>query len=81
MKRILARTVTACALWIVGGCNATGDEARNYDTTPGVPATTPTQTAPPDSTTGVARSSGRPGVAGDTISRSSDISAPKRKAP
>jgi hypothetical protein len=60
-------------------CNATGDE-RAYDTTRPNPVT-PTLSAPPDSTTGVARSSGRPGVAGDTISRSSKISAPPGKTP
>lgn len=80
MKRNIAVTVAACSLLTVGACNATGDEDRNYDTTRPSPAT-PTQSAPPDSTTGVARSSGRPGVAGDTVARSSDISAPKRKAP
>lgn len=79
MKRYVSSTLAGCSLWIVVACNATGEE-RTYDTTRPAPAT-PTQTVPPDSTTGVARSSGRPGVAGDTVSRSSDISAPKAKAP
>jgi hypothetical protein len=82
MKRYIASTFAACCLWMLGSCNATGEE-RTYDTTRTTlpPGQTPTQTVPPDSTTGVARSSGRPGVAGDTVSRSSEISSPKTKAP
>jgi hypothetical protein len=76
MKKHAALTVV---LAIACSCNATGDE-RTYDTTR-PPPSTPTPSAPPDSTTGVARSSGRPGVAGDTISRSSEISAPPGKSP
>jgi hypothetical protein len=80
MKRYLGSAIAACGLWIVVACNATGEE-RAYDTTRPVPGTTPTLSVPPDSTTGVARSTGRPGVAGDTVSRSSEISAPPGKAP
>jgi hypothetical protein len=76
MRRHFAIAVAAAML---GSCNATGDE-RAYDTTRPSPMT-PTQSAPPDSTTGVARSSGRPGVAGDTVSRSSNISPPPGKTP
>jgi hypothetical protein len=76
MKTQLTLTL---ALAVASSCNATGDE-RAYDTTRPSPMT-PTPSAPPDSTTGVARSSGRPGVAGDTVSRSSNVSAPPGKTP
>jgi hypothetical protein len=79
MKAYIASTLAGCSLLMLSSCNATGEE-RAYDTTRPAP-TTPAQTVPPDSTTGVARSSGRPGVAGDTVSRSSKISTPKTKAP
>jgi hypothetical protein len=60
------------------GCGPTEDRTyREGDSGRAAPAATPTQDARPDSTTGVARSSGQPGVAGDTIARSSKISAPK----
>jgi hypothetical protein len=64
-------------------CGPSDDRAFKEagDTPRASPAAIPTQDAPPDSTTGVARSSGRPGVAGDTISRSSNISAPPGKSP
>jgi hypothetical protein len=80
MTSHLRNAIAAIALpALVVGCNATGEE-RAYDTTR-PSSMTPTPSAPPDSTTGVARSSGRPGVAGDTISRSSDVSAPPGKTP
>ncbi len=70
-----------CALLL--GCGGGNDRAykEGGDTPRAAPAAIPTQSAPPDSTTGVARSSGQPGAAGDTISRTSKISAPPGKAP
>jgi hypothetical protein len=79
MKTHLATAAAALTAAMLSSCTATGDE-RSYDTTRVNPVT-PVQTVPPDSTTGVARSSGRPGVAGDTVSRSSNISAPTPKTP
>jgi hypothetical protein len=79
MKIHAAVSAAAFTAAMLSSCNATGEE-RAYDTTRPSPIT-PTQTVPPDSTTGVARSTGRPGVAGDTISRSSNISAPPGKTP
>jgi hypothetical protein len=79
MKIFLATGFAVIAAATLGACNSPGRE-REFDTTRvplGGPAHTTTPTVPPDSTAGVARSSGRPGVAGDTISRSSKISAPK----
>ena len=67
---------------LLSACGPGGE--RPYaegDTPTAAPATTPTLDVPPDSTTGVARSSGRPGVAGEKVSRGSDISAPPGKAP
>jgi hypothetical protein len=69
---------------VLGGCDPASDDRafkEGGDTPRASPAGIPTRDAPPDSTTGVARSSGRPGVAGDTVSRSSDISAPPGKVP
>jgi hypothetical protein len=79
MKKHLVTSIVAFAVAMLSSCNAPGEE-RAYDTTRPNPIT-PAQSAPPDSTPGVARSSGRPGVAGDTISRSSNISAPPGKTP
>jgi hypothetical protein len=79
MKKHLSTIAIAIPVAMICSCNATGDE-RAYDTTRPDPRE-PAQSAPPDSTTGVARSSGRPGVAGDTVSRSSNISAPPGKHP
>jgi hypothetical protein len=79
MKKHFSTIAIAFSLAMLCSCNATGDE-RAYDTTRPSPMT-PTQTVPPDSTTGVARSSGRPGVAGDTVSRTSNVSAPPGKSP
>jgi hypothetical protein len=79
MKKHLPTIAIAFPAALLCSCNATGDE-RVYDTTRPAPGT-PTLSAPPDSTAGVARSSGRPGVAGDTVSRSSKISAPSGKTP
>jgi hypothetical protein len=66
-------------------CNCGPGDERAFrdagDTPRAAPAAVPTRDVPPDSTTGVARSSGRPGVAGDTVSRSSNISAPPGKSP
>jgi hypothetical protein len=85
MKRFLTAASTACALAALFVACGPSDDARAFreagDTPRGAPASIPTQSAPPDSTTGVARSSGRPGVAGDTVSRSSNISAPPGKSP
>ena len=75
MRTHLPTVIAALPFAMLCSCNATGDE-RAYDTTRPAPVT-PTLSAPPDSTTGVARSSGRPGVAGDT----SDLSMPPRKVP
>lgn len=77
MKIRLSTSLVALPLAMLCSCNATGDE-RAYDTTRPDPRAQ-TLSAPPDSTTGVARSSGQPGVAGDTISRSSKISTPTGK--
>src|SRR5688572_23457135 len=63
MKKHFSAIAIAFPFAMLCSCNATGDE-RVYDTTRPSPVT-PTQTVAPDSTTGVARSSGRPGVAGD----------------
>jgi hypothetical protein len=74
----------AVALFMaLGACSPSGDrDFREAGDTPRAsPASIPTQDVPPDSTTGVARSSGRPGVAGDTVTRSSNISAPPGKTP
>jgi hypothetical protein len=80
MKQHLPTIAIALPFAVLCSCNATGDE-RAYDTTRPDPRE-PILSAPPDSTTGVARSSGRPGVAGDTVSRSSKISPPRgTKAP
>jgi len=79
MKKHFSTIAIAFPFAMLCSCNATGDE-RVYDTTRPSPVT-PTQTVAPDSTTGVARSSGRPGVAGDTVSRSSSVSAPPGKSP
>ena len=79
MMKHLPTVIAALTAAMLSSCNATGDE-RVYDTTRPSPAT-PTLSVPPDSTTGVARSSGRPGVAGDTISRSSKISTLPEKRP
>jgi hypothetical protein len=79
MKQHVTTVIAAVAFATLGSCNATGDE-RVYDTTRPDPRA-PTLSAPPDSTAGVARSSGRPGVAGDTISRSSKVSPPPGKTP
>ncbi len=80
MKKHLAGSTAALSLWMLcAGCNAPGRE-REYDTAR-VRSDTPTLDVPPDSTAGVARSTGKPGVAGDTVSRSSNISAPPGKTP
>jgi len=79
----LRTTIAASALsTLLLACGA-GDRqyAEPGDTPRASPNSTPTLDAAPDSTTGVARSSGQPGVAGDTISRSSKISPPTGKAP
>jgi hypothetical protein len=74
---------TAAAAMALAGCGPSDppDYREPTDSPMASPNSTPTQDAPPDSTTGVARASGRPGVAGDTISRSSKISAPPGKSP
>jgi hypothetical protein len=74
---------TAALAVLVVGCGPSDERTFREagDTPRAAPGTIPTQDAPPDSTTGVARSSGRPGVAGDTVSRSSNISAPPGKTP
>ena len=84
MTRYLALTASACALSALllgcgGGNDGTYKEAG--DTPRAAPEAVPTLDAAPDSTTGVARSSGQPGAAGDTISRTSKISAPPGKTP
>ena len=84
MTRLIALAALAAALaTTLTGCGP-GDD-RTYrepgDTPRASPNATPTLDAKPDSTTEVARSTGRPGLAGDTISRSSNISAPTGKAP
>jgi hypothetical protein len=79
MKKHLVTGLGALMVAVLSSCNATGEE-RAFDTSRPDPVT-PALSAPPESTTGVARSSGRPGVAGDTISRSSNISAPPGKTP
>jgi hypothetical protein len=80
MKNRRNTAASAVALWaLLASCNAVGEE-RAYDTSRPNPVT-PVQSGPADSTAGVARSTARPGVAGDTISRSSDISAPPGKTP
>ncbi len=74
----------AAALAIaLSSCGSNGDRqyAEPGDTPRASPGATPTLDARPDSTTGVARSSGQPGVAGDTVARSSKISAPPGKKP
>jgi hypothetical protein len=84
MKRYFPAAAMACALaTLCVACGPSDDRAFREagDTPRGAPASIPIQSAPPDSTTGVARSSGRPGVAGDTVSRSSNISAPPGKSP
>ncbi|MDQ3996815.1 MAG: hypothetical protein M3303_07320 [Gemmatimonadota bacterium] len=82
--RPLPATVVAIGVSAVL-CSCGPDDERAFkdagDTPRGAPAAVPTRDVPPDSTTGVARSSGRPGVAGDTVSRSSNISAPPGKSP
>ena len=81
MPRILPCVAVAVSLTL-SGCGPSDE--RTYvepgDTPRASPNATPTLDAPPDSTTGVARSSGQPGVAGDTVARSSKISPPG-KAP
>jgi hypothetical protein len=77
MKANLIAVLSAAAsAALIGGCGPS--DQREYreagDTPRAAPATVTTPGAPADSTTGVARSSGRPGVAGDTISRSSKVS-------
>jgi hypothetical protein len=85
MKKHLARTSLCLAtITALVSCGPPSDDRafkEAGDTPRAAPAATPTRDAPPDSTTGVARSSGRPGVAGDTVSRSSNISAPPGKSP
>jgi hypothetical protein len=84
MKRYLPAGGTACALaTLFVACGPSDDRAFREagDTPRAAPAAVPIQSAPPDSTAGVARASGRPGVAGDTVSRSSNISAPPGKSP
>jgi hypothetical protein len=83
-KHFAWASVCLAAAAAVASCNPASDDRafkEAGDTPRAAPAATPTQDAPPDSTTGVARSSGRPGVAGDTVSRSSKISAPPGKSP
>jgi len=82
MTRPFRIAVPASALSILLVACGSGDRAYQEpgDTPRAAPATTPTQSVAPDSTTGVARSSGQPGVSGDTISRSSNISAPTGKS-
>ena len=82
MKKQLAVPALVVAA-LLAACGPGGDPpyAEGRDTPRASPNATPTLDAPPDSTTGVARSSGRPGVAGDTVSRSSNISAPVGKSP
>jgi hypothetical protein len=84
MTKRLALTASTCALSaLLLGCRGGND--RTYkeagDTPRAAPSGVPTLDAAPDSTTGVARSSGQPGAAGDTISRTSKISAPPGKTP
>lgn len=66
-----------------GACGPTGD--RNYaepgDTGRASPNAGNTPMVPADSTAGVARPTGQPGVAGPVPTRSSDISAPVGKSP
>jgi hypothetical protein len=78
-------TIRLRALGLIAlcACNSPGRE-REFDTTrvpSGGPGLSTTPTVPPDSTAGVAKSTGQPGVAGDTVSRSSKISPPRGKAP
>jgi hypothetical protein len=63
---------------MLAGCSPSDRSYREAADSPRAsPAATPTVDARPDSTSGVARSTGQPGVAGDTVARSSKISAPK----
>jgi hypothetical protein len=83
-KHLAGASLSLAMITALVSCNPPSDD-RVYkeagDTPRASPAAIPTQDAPPDSTTGVARPSGRPGVAGDTVSRSSNISAPPGKSP
>jgi len=84
MQRPIKPSAIAVALALVASaCGPSGDRAyrESADSPRASVNATPTLDAKPDSTTGVARSSGQPGVAGDTLSRSSNISAPPGKAP
>lgn len=78
----LVLAATAACSGPKGGAQDTG-YAQDADTGAAAPATesgiTPMQ--PPDSTTGVASPTGRPGVAGVPQARSSDVAAPDGKNP
>ena len=80
---LAAASALAALSAVLAGCGPGGDRqyAEPGDTPRASTNATPTRDVPPDSTTGVARSSGTAGVAGDTISRSSNISAPTGKSP
>ena len=80
---LIKASLSLAAATTILACGPSDERAfkEGGDTPRASPAATPTRDAPPDSTTGVARSSGRPGVAGDTVSRSSNISAPPGKSP
>jgi hypothetical protein len=64
---------------LLAACGPSDDRQfrASGDTPRAAPATTPVQSVPVDSTTGVARSSGGPAVAG---TRSSEIAAPTGKS-
>ena len=79
----LAVAVLALALAPAVGCNShKGDYAKDGDTGAAAPAATrdlsETKKAP-DSTTGVSRSTGRPGISGDSMGRSSDTANAVKK--
>jgi hypothetical protein len=83
MPRLITPTAIAVALALVAGaCGPSGDRAYREPADSGRASVnaTPTRDVRPDSTTGVARSSGRPGVAGDTLARSSSVSKPRGKS-
>jgi hypothetical protein len=83
MKTLTTALRAAAIATLLTGCGPGGDrEFREAGDSPrAAPAALPTPGMPVDSTAGVARSSGRPGVAGDTVSRPSKISAPPRNTP
>ena len=82
MTLMVAMGAAALAALLIA-CGPGGDRPRaaEGDTPTASPNATPTLDAAPDSTTGVGRPTGRPGVAGVKGATSSDISVPPGKAP